>query len=134
MPAITFKVFAAIAGVLTGLGGFILASQAMTLALVDWLGPVVGLCAAAAILVSLAALSFWFVQRTSLAAKEEAHDAKSAAADMISDLPGQAVLALIRKHPLAVSAAAVTIGYTLMRDPRKALRQAQAVLLKLIQV
>ena len=55
MSAIKLRVFTAVAGVLLGLGAFALACQALIVALVNWLGPVGGLAAAAGL---LAALSF----------------------------------------------------------------------------
>lgn len=129
MPAITFRVFVAIAGVLTGLGAFVLACQALTLALVNGLGPVSGLMVSAAILASIASLAFWFVRRPSPQVEAETEDAKSAAADVITGLPAEALSALVRKHPLAVSLAAVTLGYSLIREPGRAIRQVQSMLL-----
>lgn len=129
MPAIKFRVFATIAGVLTGLGSFVLACQALTLALVNGLGPVWGLTAAAALLALVAVAAFWSVLRPSEEMEAETEEAKTAAADMISGLPAEALSALIRKHPLALSVAAVTLGYTVIREPGRALRQAQSILL-----
>ncbi len=132
MSAITVRVFAVIAGVLLGLGGFILACQALMLALVNWLGPVGGLAAAAAILGLLAFAAFWFVRSPSKEVAEETEEAKAVAGDMLAGLPGEALAALIRKHPVKVILAALMLGYTMVRDPTRALRQAQSFVLALL--
>ena len=103
MSAITFRVFAAIAGALLGLGAFVLACQALTIALIDRLGTVGGLTAAAATLLAFAVIAFWFVSRSA-----------------------------IRKHPVALVLAALLLGYTLIRDPGKAMRQMQSIVLGLL--
>ena len=105
MSAITFRVFGAIAGALLGLGAFVLACQALTLALIDRLGTVGGLSAAAATLLALA---------------------------IIAGLPMDAAMSAIRKHPVALVLAALLLGYTLIRDPGKAMRQMQSIVLGLL--
>ncbi len=132
MSAITFRVFAAIAGVLLGLGAFVLACQALTVALTDWLGTAGGLMAAAGILLALAVIAFWIVSRPSAEVAAETEEAKSAAVDMLADLPGDAIMSLIRKHPVTVVLAALMLGYTLIRDPGRAMRQFQTVVLGLL--
>ena len=132
MSAITFRVFGAVAGALLGLGAFVLACQALTLALIDRLGTVGGLSAAAATLLALAVIAFWFVSRPSAEVAAETEEAKSAAAGMIAGLPMDAVMSAIRKHPVAIVLAALLLGYTLIRDPGKAMRQMQSIVLGLL--
>lgn len=132
MSAITFRVFAAIAGALLGLGAFGLACQALTLALIDRLGTVGGLGAAAATLLTLAIIAFWFVPRPSAEVAAETEEAKSAAAGMIAVLPMDAAMSAIRKHPVALVLAALLLGYTLIRDPGKVMRQMQSIVLGLL--
>jgi hypothetical protein len=132
VSAITFRVFGAVAGALLGLGAFVLACQALTLALIDRLGTVGGLSAAAATLLALAVIAFWFVSRPSAEVAAETEEAKSAAAGMIAGLPMDAVMSAIRKHPVAIVLAALLLGYTLIRDPGKAMRQMQSIVLGLL--
>ncbi len=132
MSAITFRVLAAIAGALMGLGAFVLACQALTIALIDRLGTVGGLSAAAATLLALAVIAFWFVSRPSAEVAAETEEAKSAAAGMIAGLPMDAAMSAIRKHPVVLVLAALLLGYTLIRDPGKAMRQMQSIVLGLL--
>ena len=132
MSAITSRVFAAIAGALLGLGAFVLACQALTLALIDRLGTVGGLSAAAATLLALAVIAFWLVSRPSAEVAAETEEAKSAAAGMIAGLPMDAAMSAIRKHPVALVLAALLLGYTLIRDPGKAMGQMPSIVLGLL--
>lgn len=132
MSAITVRVFAVTAGVLLGLGGFILACQALTLFMISLLGPVGGLAAAGGTLILLAALAFWCVRLPSQEVAKEAEEVKSAAGDMLAGLPVEALTSLIRKHPVKIVLAALMLGYTLIRSPERALRQAQSFILALI--
>jgi hypothetical protein len=115
-----------------GLGAFVLACQALTIALIDRLGTVGGLSAAAATLLALAVIAFWFVSRPSAEVAAETEEAKSAAAGMIAGLPMDAAMSAIRKHPVALVLAALLLGYTLIRDPGKAMRQMQSIVLGLL--
>lgn len=132
MSAIKLRIFTAVAGVIMGLGAFALACQALIVALVNWLGPVGGLAAGAGLLAVLSVLAFWAVSRPSEEVEEETEEVKTAAADMLAGLPGDAVMTLIRKHPTAVVLAALMLGYTLIRDPGRAMRQLQSMVLALL--
>ncbi len=132
MAAIKFRVFAAIAGAVMGLGAFVLACQALTTAMINWLGPTGGLTASAGILAVLALAAFVIVSRPIPEMDEEMDEAKSAAADMFAGIPGEAVLSLVRKHPITVVMAALMLGYTLIRDPGRAMRQFQSIVVGLL--
>ena len=54
------------------------------------------------------------------------------AAGLLAGLPGDAVMALIRKHPTAVVLAALMLGYTLIKDPGRAMRQLQSMVLAIL--
>lgn len=115
-----------------GLGAFVLACQALLVALVNWLGPVAGLAAAAGVLAVLSFLALWAVSRPSEEVQEETEEVKTAAASMLAGLPGDAAMALIRKHPTAVVLAALMLGYTLIKDPGRAMRQLQSMVLAIL--
>ncbi len=132
MSAIRFRVFAAIAGALLGLGAFVLVCQALTVVMIAWLGTVGGLMAAAAILALFAFIAFWVVSRPNPEMAEELDDAKSAATDMLAGIPGDALLSLIRNHPVTAILAAVMMGYSLIRDPGRVMRQLQTLVVGLL--
>ena len=132
MSATTFRVFVAIAGALLGLGALVLACQALTLALIDRLGTVGGLSAAAAALLALAIIAFWFVTRPGAEVAGETQEAKPAAAGIIAGLPLGAAMSAVRKHHVALVLAALLLGYMLIRDPGKAMRQMQSIVLGLL--
>jgi hypothetical protein len=132
VSAITSRILTAVAGVLLGLGAVVLACQALTAALVSWLGLIGGLLTGAVVLAALGALAFWAVLRRDPEVEEEVEEVKSAAADMLAGLPGDAIMALIRKHPTVVLVAALMLGLTLVRDPAKAMRQVQNMVLALL--
>lgn len=133
MSAITVKVVAAIAGALLGLGAFWLACNALTHALTGWLGTIGGLAAASALLAAFAFLAFWILFRRSEEVATETEEAKTAAADMLAGLPGEAVMSIIRKHPVTAILAAVMIGYSLIRDPGRVMRQLQSIVIGLLK-
>lgn len=132
MSAIRFRVFAAIAGALLGLGAFVLVCQALTVVMIAWLGTVGGLMAAAAILALFAFIAFWVVSRPNPEMAEELDDAKSAATDMLAGIPGDALLSLIRNHPVTAILAAAMMGYSLIRDPGRVMRQLQTLVVGLL--
>ena len=132
MSPLAFRLLTIAAGILLGLGGFVLACLSLTFALISSLGTVAGFTTAAAILFSLAALTIWIAQRPIRKDDAQADQEKSAASGDFKSLPLDVLSALVRKHPATVVLAALMLGYTLIRDPGRAVRQAQSMLLRFL--
>jgi len=117
MDATKLRLFAAVAGILA-------------------LASVIGLTAAcftvAAILVAIAALMLYIFLLPYRKSSEEIDDLEESTANALADLPFDTLKSLVQKYPVSVSAGAMLLGYTLVRDPKTATRHAQRLLLGLL--
>ena len=59
-------------------------------------------------------------------------DLEESTANALADLPFDTLKSLVQKYPVSVSAGAMLLGYTLVRDPKTATRHAQRLLLGLL--
>jgi nucleoside permease NupC len=100
------------------------------------LASVIGLTAAcftvAAILVAIAALMLYIFLLPYRKSSEEIDDLEESTANALADLPFDTLKSLVQKYPVSVSAGAMLLGYTLVRDPKTATRHAQRLLLGLL--
>jgi len=132
MDATKLRLFAAVAGIVCGFGGMFALSVAGVLALSSVIGLTAACFTVAAILVSIAALMLYIFLLPYRKSSEEIDDLEETTANALADLPFDTLKSLVQKYPVSVSAGALLLGYTLVRDPKTATRHAQRLLLGLL--
>ena len=132
MDATKLRLFAAVAGIVCGFGGMFALSVAGILALASVIGLTAACFTVAAILVAIAALLLYIFLLPYRKSSEEIDDLEESTANALADLPFDSLKSLVQKYPVSVSAGAMLLGYTLVRDPKTATRHAQRLLLGLL--
>ncbi len=132
MDATKLRLFAAVAGIVCGFGGMFALSVAGILALASSIGLTAACVTVAAILVAISALMLYIFLLPYRKSSEEIDDLEESTANALADLPFDTLKSLVQKYPVSVSAGAMLLGYTLVRDPKTATRHAQRLLLGLL--
>ncbi len=132
MDTTKLRLFAAVAGIISGFGGMFALSVAGVLALASVIGLTAACFAVAAILIAIAATMLYIFLLPYRKSSEEIDDLEETTASALADLPFDTLKSLVQKYPVSVSAGAMLLGYTLVRDPRTATRHAQRLLLGLL--
>lgn len=132
METAKLRFFAGIGGALFGFAGLV----ALMIALVIGLSSVFGwawatLIAAVLFLGAACACLFVFLQPQTTA-REEIDSIGDATADVLADLPMDAIKAMVEKRPIFVTGLAAVIGYGLARDPSATGKTLQRTLLSLL--
>ncbi|WP_373004858.1 hypothetical protein [Hyphomonas sp.] len=132
MDTTKLRLFAAVAGIVFGLGGVFALAVASTLALASMMGIVGASFTVAALLLSAACACLYLFLQPQRSSSEEVDNIEDAAADALADLPFDAIKSIIEKRPLTVAALAMVAGYSLVRDPAGVARHAQRFMLGLL--
>ncbi|KCZ65377.1 MULTISPECIES: hypothetical protein [Hyphomonas] len=132
MDATKLRLFAAVAGIVSGFGGMLALSVAGVLALSSVIGLIAACFTVAALLIGIAALMLYIFLLPYRKSSEEIDDLEETTANALADLPFDTLKSLVQKYPVSVSAGAMLLGYTLVRDPKTATRHAQRLLLGLL--
>ncbi len=123
---------AAAAGLLLGLGGVATLVVALTMALAQIIGPVAACFAIATLMLSGMLASLVFCLQPYRTVRKEMENMEESTAEALADLPFDTLRALVERRPLTVTAIAMFMGYTAMRDPHAAQRHAERFLMDLI--
>jgi hypothetical protein len=126
------RLVAAAAGILLGLGGVFALAIGLTLALAKPMGLIGATFTIAALLVAGAITGFYVFLTPKAATAAAPAKQASTPADMLARLPMEAARAVIQKYPLGVSAAALLVGYTVIRNPELVRRQVERLITNLI--
>ncbi|WP_430401595.1 hypothetical protein [Hyphomonas sp.] len=132
MDTTKLRLFAAVAGILFGLGGVFSLAVASTLALASVMGLVGAAFTVAALLLSVACLCLYLFLQPQTSSSDEVDNMEDAAADALADLPFDAIQSIIEKRPLTVAALALIAGYSFARDPAGVARHAQRFMVGLL--
>lgn len=120
------------AGVLLGLGGIFALFVAATLALAEIMGLTAAafVVAGAGVLLALICLVICFQPFRSM--EDEVGSVEDATAETLADLPFETVRAFIERRPLTTTALAMALGYSVIRHPHAAQRQAERFVLSML--
>jgi hypothetical protein len=132
MDTTKLRLFAAVAGIVFGLGGVFALAVASTLALATILGLVGASFAVAAILLAVACACLYLFLQPTRSSAEEMDNIEDATADALADLPFDTLKSVIEKRPLTVAALALLAGYAVVRDPAAVARHTQRFMVGLL--
>ena len=126
------RFLAAVVGLLLGLVGTSALFVAATLALAG----LVGLTAAAFIVagsgIVLAGISLFVFLEPFRSMEEEVEDVEDVTAETLADLPFDAIRSFVERRPLTTTALAMALGYSVVRHPQAAQRQAERFILSML--
>lgn len=125
MDATKLRLFAAIVGVLFGLGGTLALFVASTLALAEVIGMTAATFVVAAVALTLAAICLFIFLQPFRSVEAEVDEMEEATAEALADLPFDTVRNLIQQRPITATAIALALGYSLIRNPQAAQRQVE---------
>jgi hypothetical protein len=132
MDTTKLRLFAAVAGIVFGLGGVFALAVALTLALATVMGLVGACFTVAALLLSAACACLYMFLQPARSSADELDDIEDATADALADLPFDALKSIVEKRPLTVTALALLAGYSVAKDPAGVARQAQRFMVGLL--
>ncbi|MBU2082971.1 MAG: hypothetical protein KKB75_03955 [Alphaproteobacteria bacterium] len=132
MDTTKLRLFAAVAGIVFGLGGVFALAVALTLALAIYLGTVGATFTVAALFLSAACICLFLFLQPNRSSADELDDIEDATADALADLPFDALKSIVEKRPLTVAALALVAGYSVVKDPAAVARHAQRFMVGLI--
>ena len=129
MDKAKLRLFAGIAGALFGFCGLVALAVAGSIALAAaiGLGPAVAVLAGAFLLLAIMCFSFFLLPTKSI--EEEIHQAEELGSAALADLPFDTLKQFIKKHPLSATAIALTVGYSLIKNPQGLAKQAQRAMI-----
>ena len=107
-------------------------SAATALALSSAMGLTAALFTVTVILIAITAVMLYLFLQPQHTLSEEIEGLEESTANALADLPFDTLKSLVEKHPLTITAGAMVLGYTLIRDPQAASRHAQRLLLGLL--
>ncbi|MBR9808570.1 MAG: hypothetical protein GYB49_15245 [Alphaproteobacteria bacterium] len=97
---------------------------------------VIGMTAAcflvSSILMLISVIMMYLFLKPYRPSSEEIDDLEDSTAGALADLPFDTLKKLVEKYPVSVTAGALILGYTLVRDPKTATRHAQRLLMGLL--
>jgi protein-S-isoprenylcysteine O-methyltransferase Ste14 len=125
VDATKLRLFAAIVGILFGLGGTLTLFVASTLALAEVIGVIYATFAVAAVALTLAVICLFLFLRPFRSVEAEVDDMEEATAEALADLPFDTVRNLIQQRPITATAISLALGYSLIRNPQAAQRQVE---------
>ncbi len=125
MDTTKLRLFAAIVGILFGLGGTLTLFVASTLALAEVIGVIYATFAVAAVALTLAVICLFLFLRPFRSVEAEVDEMEEATAEALADLPFDTVRNLIQQRPITATAIALALGYSLIRNPQAAQRQVE---------
>ena len=132
MDTTKLRLLAAATGLLLGFGAILTLFVAATLGL----APVLGLAWSAFVVASvglvLAGLCLFFFLQPYRSMEEEVDEVEEATADALADLPFDALRSIVERRPLTSTAIALVLGYTLVRNPQAAQRQAERFIMSML--
>jgi len=126
------RLLAAAAGLLLGLGATLTLFVAATLGLAEVLGLVWSAFVVATVGLLLAGICLFFFLQPHRSMEEEVDEVEEATADALADLPFDALRSLVERRPLTSTAIALVLGYTLVRNPQAAQRQAERFIMSML--
>ncbi|HPE46882.1 MAG TPA: hypothetical protein PLR76_00735 [Hyphomonas sp.] len=132
MDTTKLRLLAAVAGLLMGGGGVIALFVAMTLALAEVMGLIAAAFVVAGTLLVLAAACLLYFLKPYRSVETEAEQVEEATAEALADLPFDTIRTMIRRRPLTVTALALLMGYTLVRNPQAARRHAERFIMSML--
>ena len=132
MDITKLRLLAAAAGLLLGLGATLTLFVAATLGLAEVMGLVWAAFTVAMAGLLLAGICLFFFLQPYRSMEEEVDEVEEATADALADLPFDAIRSLVERRPLTTTAIALVLGYTLVRNPQAAQRQAERFIMSML--
>ncbi|KCZ52245.1 hypothetical protein [Hyphomonas pacifica] len=132
MDATKGRLLAAAIGILCGFCGILALMTAGVLALSKVIGMTAACFLVSSILMLISVIMMYLFLKPYRPSSEEIDDLEDSTADALADLPFDTLKKLVEKYPVSVTAGALILGYTLVRDPKTATRHAQRLLLGLL--
>ncbi len=132
MDATKGRLLAAAAGIVCGFCGILALTAAGILALSSVIGLTAACFLVSSIFMLVAVIMMYIFLMPYRASTEEIEDLEETTAGALADLPFDTVKKLVEKYPVSVTAGAMLLGYTMIRDPKTATRHAQRFLLSIL--
>ncbi len=132
MDTTKLRLLAAVAGILLGLGGVAALVVALTLAIALFTGLILAAFIVSGTLLATMFACLAFCLQPFRTVRDEVEDLEETTAGALADLPFDTMRAIVRKRPVTSTAMAALMGYSIVRHPQMAQRQAERFLMGLI--
>ncbi len=132
MDETKLRLFAAVVGVLFGLGGVLALFVAAIVALAEVMGLAAAATTVAGIGLLVAMTCLFFCLQPFRSMEEEVGEVEDVTADALADLPIDALRSFVERRPLTTTALAMLLGYSVIRHPQMAQRHAERFFMSML--
>lgn len=132
MDTAKLRIAAGVGAAFFGLAGITALTVAGVIALVPVFGLLWATVTAACILLAVALTFFFIFLKPGKSTEEELDQFENATADMLAELPFDAITSLVERRPLAAASIALAAGYLVVSNPEQASRSLQKLVDELI--
>lgn len=132
MDRAKLRLLAGTGGVVFVFTGLVALSVALIIVLSEPLGMALAVTSVALVFVGLGCVGLYIFLMPHRPTDAEINAVEEAGADALADVPVDTLKSFVSKRPVAATASALLLGYTMTRDPKNAARQAQRMFLQLL--
>ncbi len=132
MDVAKLRIIAGVGAAFFGLAGITALTVAGVIALIPLIGLLWATATAAFILLAAAFVCTFVFLKPGKSTEEELDQFENATADMLAELPFDAIAAIVEKRPVAAATMALAAGYFVVSNPDKAVQGLQKLIDELI--
>lgn len=132
MDVAKLRIIAGVGAAFFGLAGITALTVAGTIALVPLIGLMWATVTSACILLTAACICTVVFLKPGKSTEEELDQFENATADMLAELPFDAIASMVEKRPVAAATMALAAGYFIVSNPDKAAQGLQKLVDELI--
>ncbi|MEQ8556904.1 MAG: hypothetical protein RIB03_01175 [Henriciella sp.] len=132
MDAAKLRIIAGAGAVFFGIAGITALTIAGTLALIPVIGLLWATVTVASILLAISLICVVVFLKPGKSTEEELDQFENATADMLAELPFDAIASLVEKRPIAAATMALAAGYFVVNNPEQATKGLQKLMDEMI--